>query len=71
MDRMCSQYSQYSCGFPNIWNEQGVLNVKWITHLVKQRLKDHFIQKWSNNINSSSKGHTYKIFKPIFGYEKY
>ena len=22
-------------------------------------------------INSSSKGHTYKSFKPIFGYEKY
>ena len=32
---------------------------------------DQFIQKWSNNINISSKGHTYKIFKRIFGYEKY
>ena len=60
-----------ACGSPNIWNEHGALNVKWITNLVKQRLKDQFIQKWSNDINSSSKGHTYKIFKPIFGYEKY
>ena len=48
-----------ACGFPNIWNEQGALNVKWITNLVKQRLKGQFIQKWSNDINSSSKGHTY------------
>ena len=42
-----------------------------ITNLVKQRLKDHVKQKWLNDINSSSKGHTYKIFKPIFGYENY
>ena len=60
-----------ACGFPNIWNEQGALNVKWITNLVKQRLKDQFIQEWSNNINSLSKGHTYKIFKPVFRHEKY
>ena len=37
----------------------------------KQRLKDQFIQKWSTDIDSSSKGHTYRIFKSIFGYEKY
>mgnify|MGYP003686783647 FL=1 len=34
-----------ACEFPNIWNEHGALNVKWITNLVKQRLKDQFIQK--------------------------
>ena len=45
----------------------------WISNLVKHRLKDQFIQKWSNDINSSSKGHTYKILKQIFGQnlEKY
>lgn len=59
------------CGFSNIWNEQCTVNVNWITNAVKQRLKDQFVQKWSADIANSSKGHIYRTFKFIFGYEKY
>ena len=62
-----------SCGFPNIWADQTstMSDVKWITAVIKQRLKDQYIQKWANEIDISSKGHIYKIFKHNFGFEKY
>lgn len=34
-----------NCGFSNIWNEQCIVNVDWITNAVKQRLKDQFVHK--------------------------
>lgn len=59
------------CGFSNIWYEQNIVNVKWISTIVKQRLQDQYIQKWSSDINDSSKGQIYKIFKKNFNYENY
>ena len=29
-----------TCGFLNIWNQHGALNMKWITNLIKQSLKE-------------------------------
>ena len=46
-----------------IWNNQLCNNTKWI---VKSTLRDQYIQKWHANIDSSSKGVTYKTFKTIF-----
>jgi hypothetical protein len=62
-----------SCGFSNIWADQTstMSDVKWITAVIKQRLKDQYIQKWANDIDNSSKGQIYKIFKHNFGFEKY
>lgn len=48
-----------------------LLFLKRVTTTVKQRIQDQFIQNWQADINNSSKGVTYKIFKSKFGYEKY
>ena len=47
------------------------INTKWIVAKVKSTLRDQYIQKWHANIDSSSKGVTYKTFKTIFCLEKY
>lgn len=44
------------CGFSNIWSEQNIVNFKWISTIVKPRLQDQYIQKWSSEIHDSSKG---------------
>ena len=53
-------------GAPNtcIRHEQGQnIIVKWITSIIKQTLKDQFIQKWCSDVNNSSKGQMYRICK--------
>lgn len=62
-------HSIFECGFSNIWNEQHIaciVNVNWITNAVKQRLKDHLLQKWSVDIVNYPKGHMYKTFNQVF-----
>ena len=59
------------CGFSNIWQQQEHVNEKWIKNAVAQRLKDQFIQTWSNDMLNSSKGKIYSTFKLDFGCEKY
>ena len=58
-------------GLSYIWNNQLCNNTKWIVAKVKSTLRDQYIQKWHANIDSSSKGVTYKKFKTIFCLEKY
>jgi hypothetical protein len=52
-----------SCGFSNIWENQGNFNSKWLSLSLKQKLFDQFQQKWRSDMNNSSKGLCYKIFK--------
>ena len=66
----CIQKIFNTSGAPNIWHEQGHnINVKWITSVMKQTLQDQFIQKWSSDVNKSSKGQMYRIYKQNFGFE--
>ena len=60
-----------TCGFSNIWCKQGIVNEKWITNAVRQRLKDQFIQTWSSDVFNSSKSTNYRLFKTKFGPEIY
>lgn len=39
--------------------------------VIKQILQDQFLQKWSSNIDNSSRGEYYKLFKSQFGLENY
>lgn len=48
-----------------------IKNITCIKYNNKQRLQDQFIQKWANDIDNSSKGQIYKIYKENFGFEKY
>ena len=49
-------------GFSNIWQQQENVNEKWIKNAVAQRLKNQFIQTWSNDMFNSSKGKIYINF---------
>jgi hypothetical protein len=40
-------------------------------HLRKEHLHDHFIQQWFTDIENSSRGEFYSIFKIEFGFDKY
>jgi hypothetical protein len=42
-----------------------------ISHMVNQRLKDQFVQEWSDTLASQSKMEMYLKFKKSFEYEKY
>jgi hypothetical protein len=54
-----------------IWHSQSLYAKEWILLSVDQRLKDQFKQKWCTEINMSSKGLCYKIFKNELVFEKY
>lgn len=59
-----------SCGFFNIWTQKctAIYTDKWISAAIKQSLQDQFIQKFANDIDNSSKGQIYEIYKQNFGY---
>ena len=56
-------------GRPDIWLNQ-VPNNNY-GKLVKQNLKDQFLQDWSSKLDQSSKGVNYRIFKDNINLEKY
>ena len=58
-------------GLSYIWNNQIVLSKMDIKMYVKQILQDQFIQKWYSDIENSSRGQFYMMFKRDFGLEKY
>jgi hypothetical protein len=61
----------YHICFSNIWENQGNFNSKWLSLSLKQKLFDKFQQKWRSDMNNSSKGLCYTIFKDCFEFENY
>jgi hypothetical protein len=59
------------CGFSHIWFNQGNMDAKTIKLLVKQRLKDQFVQQWNSTINCTPKCSTYRSFKDSLELENY
>lgn len=55
---------EWGHGWRFVWYSHNFVNIEWLTATVNQRLKDQFIQIWSNDTNCSSRGHMYKILKP-------
>ena len=41
------------CGFPDIWQNQNVLNPKWLKLSIKQKLKDLYINDWFSAMKKS------------------
>jgi hypothetical protein len=58
-------------GLINIWETHVFPNTKWLKLTVKQKLKDLSINEWFSNVETSSKGQTYRIFKHNFQTERY
>ena len=47
-------------GFFEVWLNQGVCNVNQFLTVLRQRLKDQYMQDWSNEINNSSSARFYR-----------
>ena len=60
-----------NCGMSNIWLNQNSCSSVWLSCSVKQKLKDQLFHEWSENMNSTSKGLCYRIFKTELKIEKY
>ena len=60
-----------NAGLSYVWNNHIVLSKMDIKMYVKQILQDQFIQKWYSDIENSSRGQFYMMFKRDFGLEKY
>ena len=60
-------------GLNYVWDyhQTCTLSRDYLKQIVKQRLQDQYIQKWFNDIDISSRGQTYSVFKSNFGLEKY
>ena len=57
-------------GFMEAWKQQNVGNEHAFLFLVKQRLKDTFVQNWNSTLNDSSRSRFYRNFN-TFGYKTY
>ena len=69
----CINSTLDSLGTSEIWQNQTFSNLKWLRCTVKQRLADQFIQKWLNDVDttSSSIGKFYRSFKSQIKFENY
>ena len=54
----------------SIWIKQDLLNNKCVHKAIKQTLLDNFLQGWDQEINNSSKGKHYRLFKSNISLEK-
>ena len=48
-----------------------MINVTWLKNKVFAILHDQFKQNWTSDMNNSSKGINYRVFKDIISMEKY
>ena len=59
----------HEAGFSEYWNDQNLLNPKFLKLSLKQRMHDHVIQRWPSDIDNSLEGNLYSCMKPEFGLE--
>ena len=57
-------------GFYEVWLNQGVGDIKLFINVFKRRVDDNFIQKWSTELNDSSRALFYRQFS-LFEFAKY
>ena len=58
-------------GLNYLWNQQQPVHSVQLKFIVKQNLTDQYIQNWFSQIENSSRGEFYGIFKNEFNLEKY
>ena len=57
-------------GFGNVWEAQGVQNVKFFLEIFKQRVMDSFIQEWHSHLENSIRARTFTYIRR-FDYQPY
>ena len=60
-----------NCGMSNVWENTNLFPKNWIVASIEQKLKDQYLQEWLNEINTSSNGLCYRIFKTDLEFENY
>lgn len=60
-----------NCGLSFMWKDQIPINRDLLKNLIKQKLRDQYIQLWFSQVNSCSRGEFYSIFKEEFKLESY
>ena len=55
----------------NIWTSQSFRSVEWLKSTVFSKLKNNFINRWSNELQTMTSCDMYVQFKPIFKFENY
>jgi hypothetical protein len=60
-----------STGLNYLWNQQQPVHSVQLKFIVKQNLTGQYIQNWFNQIENSSRGEFYGIFKNEFNLDKY
>ena len=60
-----------NAGLSYIWLQQMYIEPEYLKHILKLNLRDIFIQNWFSQIENSSRGEFYGIFKREFKLESY
>ena len=58
-------------GLSYIFASQLNINIHSLKPVLKEGLRDHFIQQWFTDVENSSRGEFYSIFKFEFAFERY
>ena len=64
------EYILSSCVFSVIWQSQDIINPRWLSLAIKQKLNDQYTQNWHSSVETSSSGKIYKLFKEEFKQSK-
>ena len=59
------------CGLSFMWNDQVPIDKFLLKTTIRQKLSDQFIQHWFSQINNTSRGEIYSLFKNEFQLESY
>lgn len=58
-------------GFSNIFRTQNFTSHEWVKAAIRQRLQDHYMQKWNQIVYTSPKATSYRLYKETWGVEQY
>ena len=58
-------------GFSGMWENQTVVNGKWLSATLKRKLQDQYIQEWSTISNTASSSINYPLIKTTFECSSY
>ena len=59
------------CSLSFMWNDQVTIDTFLLKTTIRQKLSDQFIQHWFSQINNTSRGQFYSLFKNEFQLESY
>ena len=59
------------CGLSCMWNDQVPIDKFLLKTTIRQKLSDQFLQHWFSQINNTSRGEFYSLFRNEFQLESY